>query len=442
MADGTPDRPGAGGPRWGIAPALFSAAVAGLAGALAAVLFRRPEVLVLAVPLLGYVLYGLWTRPTEPPTMRAGVGAQTLYEGQQTSTEVTVEAAGAATAAVWQRTSRWLVPDPPSGGRVFVLDHGRGRAEIGAGIARWGIHDVPGVRLVLTSSLGAWRWSMITSAGSRIKALPLRADFSASNVVPRPAGMIGQHASRRPGDNGELSDVREFRIGDRLRRINWRVSSRTGRLHVNSTWSERDTEVQLVLDSVVDVGWSEGVGGLASSLDTGVRAASAIAEHYLHAGDRVSVIDLGARGRDVRAGSGRHHLRRINDTLVIASADRLTLFSANRHLPPGSLMIVLSPLLADRVIGHLVHGLQSGHAAVIIDTMPDGLTDPGWYTPVMRADDPAKLALAWRLRLVEREVTVAAIRDLGVPVVRWKGPGTLDEVLRDVSRPAPRLVGR
>ena len=60
------------------------------------------------------------------------------------------------------------------------------------------------------------------------------------------------------------------------------MSSRTGTLHVTSTWSDRDTHVVLLLDTEHDIGISEGIDGRASSLDIAVgRAAAAIAEHYL-----------------------------------------------------------------------------------------------------------------------------------------------------------------
>lgn len=81
---------------------MFSGAVAGLIIMLVVVLLRRPEVLVLAVPLLGYLLHGLATRPVRAPTMTADVGVQTLYEGDATETLIEVDAPGAAVAAVWQ----------------------------------------------------------------------------------------------------------------------------------------------------------------------------------------------------------------------------------------------------------------------------------------------------------------------------------------------------
>ncbi|MBA2388265.1 MAG: DUF58 domain-containing protein, partial [Acidimicrobiia bacterium] len=45
------------------------------------------------------------------------------------------------------------------------------------------------------------------------------------------------------------------------------------------------------------------------------------------------------------------------------------------------------------------------------------------------------------IRLLERSAEIERLGDLGVPIVRWLGDGSLDEVLRDVSRTAgaPRI---
>ena len=46
------------------------------------------------------------------------------------------------------------------------------------------------------------------------------------------------------------------------------------------------------------------------------------------------------------------------------------------------------------------------------------------------------------MRAMERQADIDHLNELGVPVVRWRGRGTLDEVLRDVTRlalaPRPR----
>jgi hypothetical protein len=48
------------------------------------------------------------------------------------------------------------------------------------------------------------------------------------------------------------------------------------------------------------------------------------------------------------------------------------------------------------------------------------------------------------MRLVEREMHVTEVTRHGIPVVPWRGSGTLDEVLRGLARRArsPREVTR
>lgn len=435
---------------WRMSPTLFGAVVVGGLGLLTALVLRRPDVLVLALPFVAYAVWAVATRPSHRPATTVRIGTRTLFERQQT--QVTVELVDQDPGAAWVSVAEALDPrvhwTPASGVLSERVRPGRHVTTLGLGAGRWGIVDLTGVRVALTSSLAAWRLPMAETSGTRLKVLPRRDDFGAVDAVPRPAGLVGLHASRRPGSSGELAGVRAFQSGDRLRRINWRVSSRTDDLHVNATWSERDTEVQLWVDSRDDLGptsltaardgASTDAGAVeASSLDTAVRAAAAVAEHYLRHGDRVSVVDLGAGGATVSAGSGRAHLRRILDALVTATPLRVERIRPPR-IRPGSLVVALTPLLDDAVAARLVEVVQQGSSAIVVDTLPIGLGAGGGDTGAA----PDLTALAWRLRRAARLPTVHALASLGIPFVAWRGAGTLDEVLRDVSRmaAAPRIV--
>src|SRR5690606_31770923 len=98
------------------------------------------------------------------------------------------------------------------------------------------------------------------------------------SLVPLPfrlQGLTGPHSWRRAGDGGDLHDVRMFAPGDRLRRIDWRVTARraadrTGgfggpgssglgssglaELYVRRTYATADACVMLVLDSRDEIG--------------------------------------------------------------------------------------------------------------------------------------------------------------------------------------------
>ena len=124
--------------------------------------------------------------------------------------------------------------------------------------------------------------------------LPVPAAFDASAPTPHPRGLIGLNRSARPGSGSEFNTIRQFHPGDRLRRIHWPVSLRTGELHVTSTYADEDAHVVLLVDAFSDLGPREGIDGRPTSLDLTVRAAGAISEHFLSSGDRLTLRTVGA----------------------------------------------------------------------------------------------------------------------------------------------------
>ena len=227
-----------------------------------------------------------------------------------------------------------------------------------------------------------------------------------------------------------------------MRRINWPRSVRTRELQVNSTWADLDIHVALLIDATDDFGVSEGIDGLASSLDGAVRAAGAIAELYAPRGDRVSLRTFGStRTHLVRPGTGRAQLRRILETLA-----RMTPEYSARTVSRGpigrqigrldaEMVVMLSPLIAPEALDLAVDLGRQGMMVIIVDTLPDH---------VVQDDEDQYVALAWRIRLLERRRELRMVMAAGIPVVEWRGPGSLDPVIRDISRRAsgPRMVPR
>jgi uncharacterized protein (DUF58 family) len=240
--------------------------------------------------------------------------------------------------------------------------------------------------------------------------------------------------------------------------VHWPVSVRTGQLHVTSTYADQDSEVVLLVDAMHDIGLSEGAGGRSSSLDNAVRAAGAIAEHYLRTGDRVGLRVLGARGVPaLDSAAGKNHLRRVLDTLARTTAskgsvaDEKRLRGQLRHrVGTGALVVVLTPAISSEVLGHALALSRRGIPVIVIDTLPAELASPSLDahlldTVMPEADKHSQTSLlAWRMRLLEREHEMRRAREAGVPIVPWSGPGTLDIVLRDLGRRsrAPRVVSR
>jgi uncharacterized protein (DUF58 family) len=292
---------------------------------------------------------------------------------------------------------------------------------------RWGRRQVGPAVLRATAGYGMLSWPPVRTETATVTTWPLREGFGATDTVPRAEGLVGGHVSRRPGEGGDLAGVRPFVPGDRLRRINWRVTGRTGELHVTATYSDRDTEVLLLLDSGQDLGRPP-----ESSLDIGVRSAAAIAEHYLRAGDRVGLLDLGSPQRRVPPRNGRNHLVRLMDVLmdarprreqrIVPAAVEAAVFGS-----PDALVVLLSPLTDPAPLAAVAAVARSGRSVVAVDTLPPDLH------PDRRSDWTPLAFRLWRLR---RNADLDRLAELGVPVVAWGGAGSLDAVLRDARRAA------
>jgi len=434
------DRPPPG--TWIPAPAHQRAVVAAFVALFVAAVAHRADLAILAVPFVGAAAWGTRHRPSGTTAATFDVDARAMFEGQVTTARVTVSAADAASGphavgdivAAALEPGPWMRAEPAAGAGAAACGDEDGRVGIRLRGIRWGRHEVGVIKVSCTSRLGAFRTVGLRPPPIVVTTMPVGPDFTAVDAMPRPAGLVGPHRSRRLGSGSEPAEVRPFRPGDRLRRINWAVSSRVGTLHVTSTWADRDAHVMLLLDSEHDIGVSEGVDGASSSLDIAMRAAAAVGEHYLAAGDRVSLVDLGRRVRNVPAGSGRRHLRRLLEVLVAAEPGPNHRAEAVwiRPVAAGVLVVALSPLVGRLGRDQVARLAQHGHSVVVVDTLPDALGSGG---------DSSWAGLARRLRALERAAEIDRLGELGIPVVRWRGSGTLDEVLHKISRltSAPRV---
>ena len=228
--------------------------------------------------------------------------------------------------------------------------------------------------------------------------------------------------------------MRPFQPGDRIRRVDWRVSLRTQQLHVAAAPAEQDHAVLLLLDVLADHGASGGLGGEESSLDRTVRVTAALAEHHLRHGDRVAVRTLDAGDPGVPGSGGTRQLRRVQVWLSdVRAGDRDADPDLRRlGVRAGTTAILLSPLLSETAAAAAAALLRRGVEVMVVDTLP-----PTLRPAVPPGADPRVAALAWRMRRLERDLVVARLGALGCAVVAWRGPGTLDGVLRSAARRGP-----
>ena len=380
--------------------------------------------------------------PRSAPEVTIEADEEHLVEGSDVRAGLTVanpDVIDYDLVVVRTRTSPWIQLEKAD--RPFAIEVARDNwtsIELTGRVERWGRHEVGPAAARVAACAGLLACRPVVTAGRAVRVYPVTEPFAAVEAMPAAAGLVGAHRSRRHGEGGELAGVRPFMPGDRLRRIDWRVSLRTRDLHVASTLSDRDAEVLLLLDVLGEAGVSGGVHGSASVLDTTVRASAAIAEHYLKRGDRVSLLEYGAKARRLRPATGRRQYLTVLEWLLDVkpdSADEAPYDHAfgTHHVSADALVVVLTPLVDPRAADMLARLTQSGRYVVAVDTLPDGLAPPARspWTP-----------LATRLWRIERGNVLGRLREHGVPVVTWAGAGSLDLVLRDVARLASAPRGR
>lgn len=427
---------------WRATSALVRAASTAALVALAALTLGRPDLLVLAAPFAVLGALGIAHAPRAPLTVDSALGNLWLHEGQSTRLRVRVAGqAGLEQVTVALTPERFVACRPRAGTVSATASAGAGLdLQIAVSPRRWGVRSVGRTSVGATSGWAGFRWGPASLHDHRFTALPTTSVFTSAEN-PLPVGLIGRNQSRRGGDGSEFYAIRPFQPGDRLRRVNWRTTLRTGALHSVGTNAQEDSAVLVVVDAVADVGASDGVDGSASSLDTTVRAANALAAHHIQVGDRVSLRVLGRTNLAIGPGAGVRHQRRIQELIARAEPGWPKTPMGHRlrfRAGAGTVVLVLSPMLTAEINTAMVTLARRGLTVVAVDTLtPDTL-------PATAAGRDSAGRLGWRLRMVEREILLTEVTRQGIPVVAWRGPGTLDEVLRRLSRRTrlPREVTR
>jgi uncharacterized protein (DUF58 family) len=407
-----------------------SLATAALLALVAAVLTGHAALVLLAAPALGALALLPRRRPTELD-IDVTLSSSRCFEGEEVTITATVRAAPPLDEVILelQPAAQVTLADASLRTQPF-LRAGRASARWVIRPERWGRLSPGTVRVA--GRAGALQTSR-------------RIDLDPLEVFPRPARMrarlvpaellrrIGEHTGRAVGDGVEFAGIRPYVPGDQLRDVNRAVSIRRGQLHVNQRAAARAADLVVMIDAFGDSGpVSE------RTLDLAVHGAAALVTAYLRVSDRAGLVVLGGLLRWLGPAAGDRQFYRIAEMMLAARYDSFVTPDVGRiprtALPPGTLVVVFSPLLDPRGFGAVSDLRQRGFPLIVVDTLRD---EP---PPGTRAD--ARLALRlWRL---DRTATRAGLRALGIPVLQWSESTELDSVLAPLRQPPPgarRLTG-
>jgi uncharacterized protein (DUF58 family) len=258
-------------------------------------------------------------------------------------------------------------------------------------------------------------------------------------IFPRPARMrprlvpaellrrIGEHTGRAVGEGVEIAGLRPYQPGDQLRDVNRAVSIRRGQLHINQRGASRAADLVVMIDAFA------ASGPVADrALDLAVHGVGTLVTAYLRVSDRTGLVVLGGALRWLGPAPGNRQFYRVAEMMLRARYESFVTPDIGRiprtALPPGTLVVVFSPLLDTRALTAVTDLRQRGFPVIVIDTLRD---EP----PAEPRLATAPLALRlWRL---DRAATRSALAGLGVPVLGWDTGTELDGVLAPLRRPPP-----
>jgi len=131
----------------------------------------------------------------------------------------------------------------------------------------------------------------------------------------------GLFRSKLVGDGVDFTGVREYRVGDPMRRVNWKSTAKYHQLYSNEFEINRASNIIIVLDLTEES---------TEIADASVRAALGLAEYLINNRTKVGVITLGKYINYIPAKSGRRHLIEISQHLTnvdtVTSIKELSLF--------------------------------------------------------------------------------------------------------------------
>jgi uncharacterized protein (DUF58 family) len=395
---------------------------------LAGIILGRLEPVVLSLPFLSAITLSLLV--DLPPRIEVShhVSRHQTFEGDEIEVVITAKAGTELPAveildplperSLLSRGTNDIVTSLKAGEQkrfsyAVVISH-RERFQLGALVTR--IH----------SASGLIYWEQIINQGKECIAYPNLIPLKHA-IVPRHTQVnVGNYTSRAVGDGIEFSDIREYCPGDPVRRINWRVSVRTGELHVNEYARERNADVVLMVDTFSMAGNAE-----YNTLDIASRGAAALAYHFLSSKNRVGFIEYGGTFRWALPSLGMRQWYKILEYLTdmevkarYASKDLATI--PRRILPSQSLVLAITPLVDQRFIEALVDLHNRGFDAVAIALSPAKVVQRAV------ADNPVHRT-SLRIWELEHQSRILTLQRGGLAVLEWDPQEPLELLARAID---------
>lgn len=286
-----------------------------------------------------------------------------------------------------------------------------------------------GVQLRLASPWRLWRQSRTAGVPQPVRVFPNFAPLARFALLSaeQASRMVGAHLKRRRGEGTDFHQMREYRVGDSLRQIDWKATARARRLISREYQDEKNQQLVVVLDAgrrMLARDPAPGkAGGALAHFDHALDASLVVSYLALRQGDAVGLFATGGTERWVAPQRGLGGI----DTLLRASydlqprpvaTDYLAAATAlsRRQRRRGLLMLVTN--LRDEDSEDLlaaVRMLQRRHL-VVVASLRERAIDEALEAPVDELADALRAGAAARY-LAQRAAVHDALRRQHVAVL-------------------------
>lgn len=188
----------------------------------------------------------------------------------------------------------WQVEGMPV--RLALPAHGVARVRYRLVPAARGDFVFEGAHLRLQSPWRLWRALRTAGTPQQVRVYPDFAPLArlALFSAEQASMLVGAHLRRRRGEGTDFRQMREYRVGDSLRQVDWKATARARKLISREYQDERNQQLLLVVDTGRRMLASE--GGL-THFDHALNAALVVAWLALRQGDAVGLMATGAGHR-------------------------------------------------------------------------------------------------------------------------------------------------
>jgi uncharacterized protein (DUF58 family) len=400
--------------------------------ALAAVLVRSGGLLVIAIPFLTYLLFGVILFPERPRlTVARTVGRSSSMAGEPVRVTLTL-ANNSATMACLR-----VQDELPRAARLVD-----GRAQQTLCLAG---NEAAEMAYTFESARGLWSWEALeVAAADPLGLFETKAEVAAPGEVmvrPTPIGISsvpfrprrtmrapGQIPIPRAGPGTSFLGVREYRPGDALRHINWRLAARhPGTLYTNEHERHELADFGIILDARQSV---------EEVFERSVSAAASLAESILRDGNRLSLLVFGRSMAAAYPGYGKRQIETVMRALAAATRSTNIAFDFLEYFPrrlfSHRAVLLIVSTASPRDLPTYSRLRAAGYEVLLISPDAVEIAARGGSTS-------SSEAAGIRAARIERRLVLLSLSKLGVHVVDWQVDRPLQGALEAIS---PRAVHR